>query len=258
MVDLSAYLTDRDKLIKQDRALRVDAVKLDNLSTTEAKAEEIIRALRAEEAVSVWGAEHKDIEHPFPGMEFLTARSVILKTKVFNVLHKVSLGHSCTQAVALSQFAPKMPKGALLHAHLDATVDVHFMLNRILEQEAVYVRTSAPLTILSPTANVLPEFMPFPQSEVALSASQSTTDASYDGGWIPVKVARANFSPELGGPEGFDNWYVGSTTINPAEAYGTHNTVAKVPPVVKPHFWRSITNSGRFGKNSRARSMLPM
>ena len=92
-IDLSAYLADRDKLIKQDRALRVDAVKLDNLSTTEARADEIVRALRAEEAVSVWGAEHQDIEHPFPGMEFLTSKSVILRTKVFNVLHKVCSGY---------------------------------------------------------------------------------------------------------------------------------------------------------------------
>ena len=88
-IDLSAYLTDRDKLIRQDRGLRVDAAKLDDLSATEAKAEEIVRALRAEEAVSVWGAEHQDIEHPFPGMEFLTSRSVILRTKVFSLLHKV-------------------------------------------------------------------------------------------------------------------------------------------------------------------------
>ena len=91
--DLSAYLADRDKLIKQDRALRVDAVRMDSLSTTEAKAEEIVRALRAEEAISVWGAEHENIEHPVPGMEFLTSRSVILRTKVFNVLHKVCSGY---------------------------------------------------------------------------------------------------------------------------------------------------------------------
>jgi len=130
--------------------------------------------------------------------------------------------------VFLSGFAPQMPKGALLHAHLDATVDVNFLLNRILEQEALYVRASTPLTTLFPTANALPEFSPFPKSEVKLSTTQSLTDVSYDGGWIPVKVARETFSPELGGPEGFDKWYVASTTINPAEAYGTHKTVAKV------------------------------
>lgn len=134
-----------------------------------------------------------------------------------------------------------MPKGALLHAHLDATVDVNFLLNRVLEQEALYVRASVPLTTLSPTANVLPEFSPFPKSEVKLSAIQNLTDRSYDGGWIPVKIARETFSPELGGPEGFDKWFFASTTINPGEAYGTHNTVAKVCPAINMCLWRSMT-----------------
>jgi adenosine deaminase CECR1 len=87
--DLTTYLAERDTLIKQDRALRVDANKLENLSATEAAAEEIVRALRAEEAVSIWAAEHEGVEHTFPGMEFLTSRSVIVKTKVFNLLRKV-------------------------------------------------------------------------------------------------------------------------------------------------------------------------
>ena len=87
--DLTGYLDDRANLIKQDRALRVDATKLDGLTPTEAAAEKIVRAIRAEEEVSVWGAEHEHIEHPFPGMEFLTSRSVIMRTKVFNLLHKV-------------------------------------------------------------------------------------------------------------------------------------------------------------------------
>ena len=87
--DLSAYLADRDDLIKRDRALRLDAAKLEDLSATEAAAEQIVRAIKAEEAVSVWGAKYKDIEHPFPGMEFLTSKSVIAKTKVFHLLQQV-------------------------------------------------------------------------------------------------------------------------------------------------------------------------
>ena len=149
-----------------------------------------------------------------------------------------------------------MPKGALLHAHLDATVDVNFLLRRVLEQDLIYVRASAPLTTLSPTANVLPEFSPFPKSEVRLSTVQNLTDPSYDGGWVPVKVARESFSLELGGPEGFDKWYVASTTINPAEAYGTHKTVTKVDLIAEPRLEGLMTGSYRFGINSGKRLML--
>ena len=147
-----------------------------------------------------------------------------------NLLHKVRSDCSYPKSgdCPEREWWLKMPKGALLHAHLDATVDVNFMLNRTLEQEALYVRTPAPLTALSPTANVIPEISPFPKSEVKLSAIQSLTDASYDGEWIPVKIARESFSPELGGQEGFEKWFVALTTINLAEAYGTHETVTKV------------------------------
>jgi len=48
--------------------------------------------MRAEEAVSVWRAEYKHIEHPFSGMEFLTSGPVVMKMKVFDVLHRVSPG----------------------------------------------------------------------------------------------------------------------------------------------------------------------
>ena len=152
-----------------------------------------------------------------------------------------------------------MPKGALLHAHLDATVDVNFLLNKVLEQDAMYVRASAPLIALSPTPNVLPEFSPFPKSEIDPPVVGSLTDPAYDGGWIPVKVAREAFSEELGGPEGFDRWYVASTTINPAEAYGTHKTVDKVryPLFVKVGSCDSFFSLRRFGKNFGKRSVLP-
>ena len=132
-----------------------------------------------------------------------------------------------------------MPKGALLHAHLEAILDVRFLLEKVLEQDLVYVRASAPLVALSPTANVLPELTPFPKSEVKLSSVQSVTDPFYDGGWIPVNVARSAFSQELGGPDGFDRWFVSSTTINPAEAYGTHKTVEQVSFVLKLCFTRA-------------------
>lgn len=58
---------------------------------------------------------------------------------------------------------------------------------------------------------------------------KSLTDASYEmDAWVSLKNARDNFSNALGGKEGFDQWVIGSMTINPSEAYGTHNTVEKV------------------------------
>ncbi|KAJ3500981.1 hypothetical protein NLJ89_g9548 [Agrocybe chaxingu] len=119
----------------------------------------------------------------------------------------------------------KMPKGALLHAHLDATVNAEFLLQLAMKQPAIHVRLNEALTPASLSTN-LPQFKPLPEAE--FSSLASLTDASYPlGSWVPLQAARASFAPEFGGPEGFDKWVIGSMMINPSEAYGTHNTVAK-------------------------------
>lgn len=123
-----------------------------------------------------------------------------------------------------------MPKGALLHAHLDATVDALWVLHQALKYPAIHVRTAVPINAQT-IKTTLPEFRVLPESEII--SLQSLTDPSYpENGWVPLRSARQNFA--LGGPEAFDNWYIASTTVDPAEAYGTHPTVTKVNPPIFP------------------------
>ena len=73
------YLEEREQLIAQDRALRVDAHALTQASEAEKKAEEIVRRIRAKENESVWGPNAPEIPgatHVFPGMAFLTGMLV--------------------------------------------------------------------------------------------------------------------------------------------------------------------------------------
>ncbi|KAJ6497069.1 hypothetical protein C8R47DRAFT_1184390 [Mycena vitilis] len=204
-LDLSHYNAHREALIHSDRSLRADhAEHSSRISPAEAKADAILRELRSSENATIWGAEHEGVPHPFPGMEFLTGRSIILKTKLFETL-------------------AKMPKGALLHAHLDATVNAEFVLKLALNYPQLHVRTATTIQPLSALtiSEILPEFkaLPkelYPDSEVALS------DSSYTPGtWVSLIKARETFDPALGGPEGFDRWVI-------AEAYQTHNTVNKI------------------------------
>jgi adenosine deaminase CECR1 len=74
---LADYLEKREKLIADDRALRVDHVRA-NYTAAELRAEEVVRAIRAREAVSVWGVEREDVPHPYPGMEFLNGMDMYL------------------------------------------------------------------------------------------------------------------------------------------------------------------------------------
>lgn len=119
-----------------------------------------------------------------------------------------------------------MPKGALLHAHLDATVDVEFLLQLASKQPGIHVRVHDPLYKSNLPTN-LPEFRILPREQY--SQVKSLTDPSYPlESWVSFENARSFFSPELGGAEGFDKWLTGSMTINPSEAYGTYNTLEKV------------------------------
>ncbi|KAH9165420.1 hypothetical protein EDB89DRAFT_2116089 [Lactarius sanguifluus] len=205
MGDTQDYFSKRAALIQEDRSLRRENNSLHLLTNNELAADKIVRNIRAEEAVSIWGVERDEFPHLFPGMEFLTSKRIIDQTKIFEIISK-------------------MPKGALLHAHIDATVDKGYLLELALKEPFMHVRASCVVTAANSTT-VVPEFRAF--KEVQLSQSASVTDLDYPAGsWIPLRQARESFSP--GGPDGFDKWVLGAMVINPAEAYGTHNSVTKI------------------------------
>ncbi|KAI0374656.1 Metallo-dependent hydrolase [Pilatotrama ljubarskyi] len=209
---MQEYLKRREELIAQDRALRPDNSSAKALASDEKRVDEILRSIRTAEAQSIWDDKRpvKHIHGPqqmFPGMEFLTARETIVGTELFEIISE-------------------MPKGGLLHAHLDATVRVDVLLRLALEQPAMHVRTSELLTP-STLKTILPEFRALPKAE--WTSTESLTESLYSpGSWVPIKNARNNFSLQLGGPMGFDRWVIDALMINPSEAYGTHNTTAKI------------------------------
>ncbi|KAJ6630590.1 hypothetical protein B0H10DRAFT_1981901 [Mycena sp. CBHHK59/15] len=199
--DFSQYKQQRAALINHDRSLRADHSCA--VSAAETKADKVVRGIRSSEAISVWGAEHAGA----PSL-WIPGRSIIMKTKLFELL-------------------VKMPKGALLHAHLDATVNTEFVLKIALEQPALHVRVPEPLTALN-VSKTLPEFKALTK-EMFPNSDASLTDTSYSPNtWISLQKARNAFHPDLGGLEGFDRWVIGALTINPTEAYSTHNTVDKI------------------------------
>lgn len=146
-----------------------------------------------------------------------------------------------------------MPKGALLHAHLDATVNPEILLNLALQYPVFHVRVNhEPLSISNLSTN-LPEFRALPPDFV--SDFSSLTEASYPlGSWVQLAKARDSFA--FGGQEGFDKWVIGALTINPAEAYGTHNTVKKASlSAVGFKVTLSLLLVNRFGQSLQAHSL---
>jgi adenosine deaminase CECR1 len=142
-----------------------------------------------------------------------------------------------------------MPKGALLHAHLEASVNAEVLLRLALQQPAIHVRGAKPINA-STIAFTLPEFKALPQDD--FSDGVGLTEPSYVANdWVSIRKARGTFDQALGGPLGFDKWVTGALTINPNEAYRTHNTVPKVPRHLSD-VWSPLTIvSNRSGKSFR-------
>lgn len=224
---LADYEAARNELILQDRSLRADHNRSLNLSEAEIAADSFVRSIRQSEEASVWSAEYHDITHPFPGMEFLTGRRIITQTKLFQILSKMPKGsldlcHRCNESSRTEFFS-----GGLLHVHLDATVDAKFLLKQGLSYPCMHIRAPKPFNA-SNISTMFPEFCARREEDWSSDTSGLTDPAYSAGTWIPLQTARNTFDPALGGPDGFDRWVLGAMTINPAEAYGTHNTVPKV------------------------------
>ncbi|XP_006457908.1 hypothetical protein AGABI2DRAFT_176461 [Agaricus bisporus var. bisporus H97] len=202
------YFEERAKLIGMDRALRRDSSYIQSRSALEKEADEIVRRIRAEETESIWKEDHLDVPHPFPGMEFLTGKKIIEKTRIFKIISQ-------------------MPKGALLHAHTPAVIKPRTLLELALKEPSIHVRVPIRLT---PTniSSTLPIFLPLPvESRQSIGTSISSSDY-IPNAWVHIAKARETFDRALGGPKGFDDWVIGALTVNPSEAYGTYNTVTKI------------------------------
>lgn len=119
-----------------------------------------------------------------------------------------------------------MPKGGLLHGHLDAMVDNSFLLKLGLSLENLYISSPSVLTPEN-IKTILPTFKYLPPEQRSPNDTLSGPDYVL-GTWIVAKSARDNFDVALGGAEGFDAWILGWIGINPNEAYQTHNSVLRV------------------------------
>jgi adenosine deaminase CECR1 len=120
-----------------------------------------------------------------------------------------------------------MPKGALLHAHFEATVDAASLLKMALEHPNVCIR--APMVMTKDTlSSTLPDFLALPVAGNYVSSATITSPNYEPNTYISAQKVRDEWPETLGGPEGFDTWVVQALTINPREAYETHKTTTKI------------------------------
>ncbi|KAJ3158335.1 hypothetical protein HK101_001351, partial [Irineochytrium annulatum] len=160
----------------------------------------------------------------WPGMNFHLARDQIQRTRLFAAVRR-------------------MPKG-LLHAHLEAMIDVRFLLELAVGHEAekdgdavMHFSSSEPLTsgAALDKANVM---FSARVPESTSPAADAIYSPSYKAGaWVPAKATAAAFPAGLfserlgkqgGGKQEFVGWLVSRTTIAVADMMKHHEGEAEI------------------------------
>ncbi|CAI6266923.1 unnamed protein product [Periconia digitata] len=201
---IQKYLSGRDALVEQEKKQRSDYLFRQNLSPTAAEASAIVSQIRFSEQQTLWTKEYEDSlvsQHVdvYPGMMFNLARDRMEKSKLWKIVKK-------------------MPKGALLHCHLEAMVDIDWALEEAFVTEGVCLISDAPLS--SEQARLKTGFS-FTYTKNSANSQLSIWSDDYTPSTKIPLVAAADSFPD-GGRKGFVEWIRSRVTITPDEHLKHH------------------------------------
>lgn len=189
-----------------------------NLSPIAQKACRIVEKIREEEQRTLWTYEYEDqlavregcTMHS--GMMFTLAKDLMERTKLWRIVRR-------------------MPKGSILHAHLDAIVDLDYVFDTLLSEPGMHISSpDASLGTSAAREDAVVNFRFFAKEK---NPSLSIwDDAKYKPGeFVPLKKAADSF-PD-GGREGWIRWMKSKTTISETDAVEQHHGV--------DHIWRKFS-----------------
>ncbi|KAI9753565.1 MAG: 18S rRNA pseudouridine methyltransferase [Chaenotheca gracillima] len=203
---IQKYLAGREALITQEKKQRSDAAFRRALSPAALDASKIVSKIREEERRTIWTHEYEDnlvrqegVE-PYPGMMFTLARARMEKTRLWKIVRN-------------------MPKGALLHTHLDAMIDQDWLFEQALTTEGIHLSSPTPLCSASQLETSQFRFV-FAKNPTPAKAS-IWTEAYEGGSLIPAAVAADGF-PD-GGRAGFLSWLTRRCAITSEESIQHHH-----------------------------------
>ena len=167
----------------------------------------IVDKVRREEHATLWTNEFEDSLAErrgdiYPGMMFSLAKDRMERSTLWKIVRG-------------------MPKGTLLHCHLEAMVDLPWLLDEIFQTEGAQICASAPLN--TPEARLGTDFtVQFVHPNRAQKNSFNIWDSSYEPGALVSLHTMADAFPD-GGKEGFLAWITSRCTITPDEALNHHH-----------------------------------
>ncbi|KAL9078262.1 MAG: hypothetical protein Q9157_002808 [Trypethelium eluteriae] len=157
----------------------------------------IVSQIRFEEQQTVWTSDFEDelartdVDY-YPGMMFTHAKERMEKTKLWKIVEK-------------------MPKGALLHCHYEATVDTDWLIDQAMETPGLHIESAAPLvpenlsstTFVFSYANSSQESATsiwsdsyIPDTKVSIREASRTFPDGHDGGFRRWLKSRFTFTCE--------------------------------------------------------------
>ncbi|KAK2811689.1 hypothetical protein FQN50_002035 [Emmonsiellopsis sp. PD_5] len=216
---VAKHMQARQALISEEKQQRSDAIFRTTLTPTAQRACAIVSRIRADEATKIWRkASNGDDgdEELYPGMMFTLAKARMESTRLW-------------------QIARKMPKGALLHCHMGAMVDLKWLYELTLGTEGMYFFSPVALDCVRERgrAGVQFRYCSVPPERVGGAAG-----AVWEAGYVPGTLVEAKVAADTfpdGGREGFVEWLIGRTSIVEKESIEHHLGVDAV--------WRKFTSA---------------
>ncbi|KAH8701644.1 putative CECR1 family adenosine deaminase [Talaromyces proteolyticus] len=201
---IQKYLNGREALIEQEHKKRHDATFYKSMSTVAQEACHIVSVIRNKELSQVWtkGEDWPDDELLYPGVMFTVARKRMEQTKLWKIVER-------------------MPKGSLLHAHLDAMFDLDFLIDQAFETPGIHMSAPAPL-LTKQDFEIAP--FSFQYSSTPSDDKESIWAKEYQASsLINIQGAAATFPN--GGEDGFRKWLKGRMMLSAEHSYYHHHGV---------------------------------
>lgn len=204
---LQQYLSGRSNLIDQEKTKRSDAAFRSSLSPIAKRACRIVDRIRTDERQHIWTPEveeklAQETGIPiYPGMMFMQAKELMEGSKLWKIVRR-------------------MPKGCLLHAHMDAMVDFHFLLDELMKQPGMHMSSDCSITSAEAMDNATLNFR-FRSKE---RTDQNIWSNDYKAGSFVLLTKTADEFPD-GGREGFIKWLYSRCTLSITDCNEHHHGI---------------------------------
>ncbi|KAL4977703.1 hypothetical protein BDW66DRAFT_132251 [Aspergillus desertorum] len=219
---IESHLSKRSALFEQEKTIRHDYAFKQSMSPIAKTAAKVLADIRKKELGSIWsptieGDGKRDIKDvTFPGMSFALSRDRMQKTTLWKIVSA-------------------MPKGCLLHAHMEAMVDIDWMIEQAIEVPGFYISSPVPLCPGTGSAGKWSEPFQFSYRPGLGSGANALNEAEsefniWQAGYTPDQLVPVSAAAEAypGGVEAFKAWAVSRMTINEEEALEHHHGIDDV------------------------------